>query len=185
MDQGCLPRGNRVVLSPQGCKAAVDLHEGHPGDFTIKHLCATFTTQSLPKVLVTENGSLFTTAELKTFHSEVWALPLLRCTLHPASNVFAKRAVQIFKEHIITMKSDSLQEKLAKFLLWYHLAPRSTTGVSPAELLMARKPRSKLDLLKTDLTDSVQRKQQIQKKNHEFQTLVVKKKVYINDLPRD
>ena len=37
--------------------------------------------------------------------------------------------------------------RLARFLFQYRLTPHSTTGQSPAELLLGRKPRSHLDFL--------------------------------------
>ena len=151
------------------------------------HLHMIFATHGLPKVLVTDNGSQFTSAEFKMFTQSNGVHHSFSAPYHPASNGLAERAVQSFKEHMKRMESGSLQEKLAKFLLWYRLTPHSTTGDSPAELLMGRRPRSKPDLLKPDLTDSVQRKQQAQKKNHDIHsklpTLVVGKKFYIKDFP--
>jgi len=38
----------------------------------------------------------------------------------------------------------------------YCLTPQSTTGVSPAELLLGRQLRSRLDLLKPNKTDRVE-----------------------------
>ena len=40
-----------------------------------------------------------------------------------------------------------MKEKLSRFLLKYRITPHSSTGVAPAELLMARSLRSRLDLL--------------------------------------
>ena len=45
--------------------------------------------------------------------------------------------------------------------------PHSTTGVSPAEMLMGRKPRSRLDLLHPDIRSRVQNEQIKQKEIHD------------------
>ena len=41
----------------------------------------------------------------------------------------------------------SVRSRLAKILYTYRLTPQSTTGVSPAEMLLGRRPRSRLDIL--------------------------------------
>ena len=60
------------------------------------------------------------------------------------------------------MKSGTLSDKIARFLFAYRNTPHSTTGVSPAELLMGRKLRSPLDLLKPDLHFRVEGRQEKQ-----------------------
>jgi len=45
------------------------------------------------------------------------------------------------------MTQGALQIKIAQFLFSYRTTPQSTTGVSPAELLMERKLRSAFDLI--------------------------------------
>ena len=67
---------------------------------------------------------------------------------HPASNGLAERAVQTFKE---AMKQADPQEALStcvsRFLFKYSLTPHSTTGISPAELLLGHRPRSHFDFM--------------------------------------
>ena len=63
---------------------------------------------------------------------------------HPASNGLAERAVQILKEGHRKMVDGDIDTRLARILYRYRMMPHSTTGVSPAELLMLR---SHLDLL--------------------------------------
>ena len=57
-----------------------------------------------------------------------------------------------------------MSEKLSKLLFKYQITLYSTTGVSPAELLMERKLRSKLELLQPNLSSKVQHSQMTQKK---------------------
>ena len=49
----------------------------------------------------------------------------------------------------------------------YRLAPHSTTGVSPSELLLGRKPQSRLDLLRPSTAKRVENKQLQQKTAHD------------------
>ena len=75
--------------------------------------------------------------------------------------------------------------QLAQFLLWYQLISHSGTGVPPAEFLLGRRPRSKLDLLKPNLSKTAQSKIEAQKKNHDAGTKLRSFKMddddYVND----
>ena len=55
----------------------------------------------------------------------------------------------------------------SNYLFNYRITPHSTTGQSPAELMLGRQPRSCLDLLKPDLERTVSKKQEIQKRTHD------------------
>lgn len=101
----------------------------------------------LPRTFMTDNGSQFTSAEFQAFMKSNGIKHICSSPYHPATNGLAERAVQSFKEHLKRFPDGSLQEKLAKFLLWYRLTSHSTTGIPPAELLLGRRPRLKLDLL--------------------------------------
>ncbi len=52
-------------------------------------------------------------------------------------------------------------------LFSYRITPQSTTGISPAEMLLGRKLRSTLDLLHPDLQQKVRDKQCKQKQHHD------------------
>ena len=88
---------------------------------------------------------------------------------HPqeSSNGFAERAVQSFKQGIKKTPGKNIQDSLSKFLFKYRITPHSTTGVPPAELLMGRRLRSKLDLLYPELSDKVEKEQMRQKHSHD------------------
>ncbi len=64
--------------------------------------------------------------------------------------------------------------------------PHSTTGIPPVELLLGRRPRSKLDFLKPNLSDTVQSKTDRQKQHDvgtKLRTFRVHDKVYVKDFP--
>ena len=46
-----------------------------------------------------------------------------------------------------------MRTRLAKILFMNCLTPQATTGISPSELLLGRRPRSRLDLLKPNTAD--------------------------------
>ena len=62
----------------------------------------------------------------------------------------------------------SIKHRLANFLLRYRTTPHSTTGVTPAELLMRRRLRTRLSLVKPCLAQVVESKQNRQKKHKDF-----------------
>ena len=59
--------------------------------------------------------------------------------------------MQSFKNALRKIQGGSLQSRLTQFLFRYRLTPHTTTGYSPAEMLMGRRPRSHLDLLHPDI----------------------------------
>ena len=75
--------------------------------------------------------------------------------------------MQTLKIGLKKITSGILEDRLARFLFQYRLTPHSTTGTSPAELLMGRKPCSTLDLLKPNIADRVCHNQQKQKAVHD------------------
>ena len=71
--------------------------------------------------------------------STVWSLLNVQ-----ASNGQVKSAVEIVKSGLGRMSGGTLETKLSQFLLSYRTTPDTTTGVTPAELLMKRKLENKL-----------------------------------------
>jgi len=61
----------------------------------------------------------------------------------------AERSVQTFKNALKKWKSgsESIQTKVDRFLFAYRNTPHASTGLTPAELLMSRRPRTLLTLL--------------------------------------
>jgi len=61
----------------------------------------------------------------------------------------------------------TIQENLQKYLFHQRITPHSTTGVPPAELLMNRKLKSRLDLIVPSVQNDVKKKQFKQKWYHD------------------
>ena len=132
----------------------------------IRVLRHVFSTHGLPEVLVSDNGSAFTSAQFQTFVKLNGFRHVKSAPYHPASNGLAERAVQTVKEALKKTTGD-LETRLARFLFQYRLTPHSTTGQPPAELLMGRRPRSHLDFLFPSVAQRVQQSQERQKTNHD------------------
>uniref|UniRef100_A0A1A7YSF0 Gypsy retrotransposon integrase-like protein 1 n=2 Tax=Iconisemion striatum TaxID=60296 RepID=A0A1A7YSF0_9TELE len=134
---------------------------------TIAKLRQSFSVYGIPKMLVSDNGTCFTSAEFETFMKRNGITHVRSAPFHPSSNGLAERAVQTFKEGMKKMKEGDIQTRLARFLFSYRITPHATTGLSPAELLMSRKLRSTLDLVVPDLKTKVRHKQMKQKRDHD------------------
>ena len=137
---------------------------------TIRELRKLFATHGIPDVVVSDNGTAFTSVEFSEFMVKNGIRHLRTAPYHPATNGLAERAVQTFKTALKKSASTgNVDTRLARFLFQYRTTPNSTTGVSPAELLMGRKLRTHLDQLCPDLASTVYGRQQAQKKSHDKQ----------------
>jgi len=133
----------------------------------IAKLHTTFATHGLPRVIVTDNGSNFTSGEFADFMSQNGIKHIRSAPFHPSSNGLAERAVQSFKTGMKKISDGSVETKLARYLMQYRITPHTTTGFSPAELLMKRRPRCRLDLVRPNLMTHVRDKQLEQKQSHD------------------
>ena len=60
-----------------------------------------------------------------------------------------------------------METRVFKFLFHYCLTPHSTTGCSPAELLLHRRPQSLLDIIQPKVGDRVHHSQEKEKVHHD------------------
>ena len=77
---------------------------------TIEHLQSIFATHGLPEVLVTDNGTVFSSAEFSQFTSYNGICHIKTAPYHPSSNGLAERAVQIFKMGMKSTTSMTVEE---------------------------------------------------------------------------
>nr|XP_055054019.1 uncharacterized protein K02A2.6-like [Misgurnus anguillicaudatus] len=134
---------------------------------TIEKLRQCFSIHGLPQTIVSDNGTCFTSQEFQAFLKQNGIQHITFAPFHPASNSLAERAVQSFKQGITKIKGDTLETKLARFLFNNRITPQTTTGVSPAEMLMSRRLRSTMDLLPPDVKSKIRKKQLKQKEQHD------------------
>ena len=103
---------------------------------TIQHLCQLFACFDFPESIVLDNGLQFVAGEFRTFCELNGIRHIRLAPYHPSSNGLAERGVQVFKQGFCKTTSGTVYDHIAQFLFQYWLASHSTTGVSPAELLL-------------------------------------------------
>jgi transposase InsO family protein len=118
-------------------------------------------------MLVTDNGSVFTSSEFTDFIKRNGIHHITSSPYHPSSNGLAERAVQTMKDGLRKLAKGSVETKLSRFLFKHRLTPQTVTGVSPAEMMFGRPLHSQLDLLQPDIKVKVQGRQEQQKLHHD------------------
>ena len=141
-----------VVVDAHSKWMEVKMSKNATSSTTITALRSIFATHGIPELLVSDNSSVFTSVEFKIFTKNNGIRHTTSAPYHPATNGLAERAVQTFKSFLKKTPDGALEDRLSKFLLNYRLTPHSTTGITPAELLLGRRPRSVLDLVRPDLS---------------------------------
>lgn len=128
---------------------------------TIAYFRDYFASWGLSLKLVTDNGPAYTSSEFEQFMSENGIHHIRTAPYHPASNGAAKNAVKTFKNKykLLLKENMSCQEAIAKYLFHYRTTVHTTTGCSPAELQIGRPLRSRLDLIRPTLRESIEKKQ--------------------------
>ena len=133
----------------------------------IEELRTIFAKFGFPETIVTDNGTGFVSQEFEAYLRRAGIRHVTSAPYHPASNGLAERAVQVVKNGLKKVRTGSVNTRLAKLLFTYRITPQSTTGVSPAELLFGRRPRTRLDLLRPNTPVRVENKQMEQKLRHD------------------
>ena len=127
---------------------------------TINALRYLFSSYGLVEEIVSDNGPQFVSVEFLTFVKANGIKHIYSAPYHPSSNGLAERAVRIFKTAMKTMSKEpgTLNQKLAKFLLLYRSTPHTLTQVSPAELFLGRRVRTRFDIKRPNLGNAIQKK---------------------------
>ena len=152
---------------------------------TIAVLKNIFATHGLPVSMVTDNGPQFTSDEFETYMKFCGIKHVKSPPYHPATNGEAERVVRTFKNSIrkTLLHTKDLHSCVANFLLGYRTSKHSTTNCSPAELLMGRTLKTRLDHLFMSNNDSInQQKCDNVKKPRQF---TIGQKVFVRDYRRD
>lgn len=119
-------------------------------NFTITALRKLFSREGVPMVLVTDNGTHFTTDILARWLEGIGCKYLFTAPRHPASNGQAENFVRTLKSAISSIDAknfEELERGVDNFLLQYRNAIHSTTGETPAKLSKSRILRSNLRCL--------------------------------------
>ena len=84
---------------------------------TIEKLREIFATHGLPKTVVSDNGTNFSSNEFELFMSQNGINHIKVSPYHPASHGQAERAVRVFKEGIVKIEGGSLKPSSQDFSL--------------------------------------------------------------------
>ncbi|XP_055633543.1 uncharacterized protein K02A2.6-like [Toxorhynchites rutilus septentrionalis] len=111
-----------------------------------------FARFGIPTVIVSDNGSKFTSAEFRDFCEEFGIVHFRTAPYHPQSNGQAERFVDTLKrslEKIVDGGERTTLTALQTFLYVYRSTPSAVlSGQSLAEVMLGRKMRTTLDLLR-------------------------------------
>lgn len=110
-----------------------------------------FARFGIPKTLVSDNGTQFTSGEFQRFVELNGIAHLRSSPYYPMSNGQAERFVDTFKRALKKLNGEGTSTRnLQTFLQCYRSTPNRqiVDGKSPAEALLGRKIRIQLDLLR-------------------------------------
>ncbi|XP_055612445.1 uncharacterized protein K02A2.6-like [Uranotaenia lowii] len=161
---------------------------------TLRMLRGIFYRFGVPKKVVSDNGTQFTSYQFERFCDTNAIMHLKTAPFHPQSNGLAERFVHIFKRSLkkIITGGEALGEAFDTLLLCYRSTPcrSAPSGKSPGELLLGRLMRNSLDLLRppsevhkegrTNQEDQFNKNHGIKARNYSIQSLVWAK-VYRNN----
>ncbi|XP_012713748.2 uncharacterized protein K02A2.6 [Fundulus heteroclitus] len=116
---------------------------------TIERLEEMFSRYGIPEQLVSDNGPQFVAEEMEAFLKMNGIQHIKSAPYHPSTNGLAERFVQTLKNSLkASVSQGSLHQRLYSSMLTYRNTPHSTTKAPPAELLLKRVLRTKLDCIR-------------------------------------
>ena len=107
---------------------------------TIKKLKQTFVRWGIPRELVSDNGPQLVSTEFKTFLEEWGIIHKTSDPRYPKANGKAESAVKTIKGML--SKCEETGEDPYQALLELRCTPRQDVNMSPAEILLGRRPRT-------------------------------------------
>ena len=161
--------GNMLLVIADACTKWLDVHvtTRSTAEVTIEKLRESFSCWGIPKTIVTDNATCFTSPVFQTFCVQNGVRHLLTAPLSPKSNGLAERAVQTVKQGIRKQQGGTIHTRLARFLFSYRTTPHSTTRHTPAEMMMGRRLRKRLDCMIPNLQDRMVAEQQKMKQKYD------------------
>lgn len=138
-------KNNYLVISDNYSRLLEVLHlPSTSSTQVIQRLKATLARFGIPDEVVSDNGPQFSSAEFQELARQLDSRHITSSPHHPQGNGHPERAVQ-------TAKRILRQEDPLIALMYYRSTPCTTTGVSPAELLMGGKIRTMLPIFEKNL----------------------------------
>lgn len=129
----------------------IDMNQSITASQTIKAIRPIFARLGIPRQIVSDNGTTFVSREFQQFLEHNGVEHLRSPVGHPPTNGQAENGVKqsktALKKAIFGTTASNLELHLQAFLLDYRNSIHSTTGETPARLMVGRNLRSRLDLL--------------------------------------
>ncbi|XP_024871700.1 uncharacterized protein K02A2.6-like [Temnothorax curvispinosus] len=114
----------------------------------IRELRQLFATFGVPDTIVSDNGTVFASTEIRDFYSKNGTKWLHTAAYNPQANGQAERMVQTTKRSLKRLTDGDWEVKITRFLLKHHTMPSSSSGKSPAEEMFNRRLRTALDKMR-------------------------------------
>ena len=120
----------------------------------IKKLLHCFSIHGFPLEIVSDNGSNLVSANMAEFCQEYNIKHKKATPLHPQANAEIERFYENVSKFVKTLNVEgrNWENELFLFLLSYRNTPHTTTGISPAKLLMNRVLRDKIPQFNTPVS---------------------------------
>ena len=152
--------GNRYILVV--CDYATRYPEAFPmRKFTApavaSRLVELFSRHGIPKEILTDQGTNFTSALLGELYKMLGVKPIKTTPYHPQTDGLVERFNQTLKQmlrKVINENGSDWDELLPYVLYAYREVPQASTGFSPFELIYGRDLRGPLDILKDGWTQA-------------------------------
>lgn len=130
--------------------------------FSVSTLREVFARFGLPDVIVSDNGTQFTSCVFQDFVNQNGIRHIATAVAHPASNGAAERSVGSFKNGLkaalLYQKSQSRSVNvdmiLQRYLFDYRITPHITTGETPSKLMFGRVVKNRFDLMRPLTTEN-------------------------------
>ena len=109
----------------------------------------TFSTYGFPQILVSDNGSQFTSIEFQNILCQNHIIHHKSPPYHLATNGLAENMVKSVKTHLKRHKSvgaPNIHHSISDFLMTYRNISHTTTGIAPAHLVLPQAPRTHLSM---------------------------------------
>lgn len=139
---------------------------------TIQALSTLFSRFGLPRQIVSDNGSQFTSREFKEFCSRNGIKLVFTTPYHSRSNGLVERAIRTFKWRFSKTVTEipNCNNRLQQMLFVYRTTEHSTTSRTPAELFLGRRVNTIFDLLKPSARNNIDQRQFVTKNYKDHHT---------------
>ena len=163
-------QGHMLLIIIDAYSKWIDVHamKRITAEATIAKCRQTFAIHGLPVTVITDNGPTFVSDEFTNFMKLNGVDLRHSSAYHPSSNGQAENAVKTVKNALKKMCSEGdIETQIARFVFTQRITPHTTTGRTPAEVLLGRLPRSRLSLIRPDVKKDVLIKQSAQKEQYD------------------